>query len=116
MVMVALENVDAIARTEGVDGVFFGPADLSASLGMLGQPSHPTVQEAICAGIRSVNAAGKAAGVLATDQAVARRYLDEGALFVAIGVDTSLLARSARETLGAFDSVAAPAAASTGAY
>ena len=34
----------AIAATEGVDGVFFGPADLSASMGLLGQPAHPKVQ------------------------------------------------------------------------
>lgn len=91
----AMHNLAAIAQTDGVDGVFFGPADLSASMGFLGQPNHPQVQEAILAGIATVLAAGKAPGILATDPALARQYLNAGALFVAVGVDTSLLVRSA---------------------
>ncbi len=97
-----LDNLDAITRVEGVDGVFFGPADLSASLGLLGQPGHPEVQAAIVDGIQRVRAAGKAPGVLSADLAAARRYLDAGALFVAVGVDTSLLVRAARELAAKF--------------
>lgn len=93
----ALENLAAIAATDGVDGVFFGPSDLSASMGHRGQPSHPEVQRAILDGIATVRAAGKAAGILATDQALAQRYLDAGALFVAVGLDTALLVRAATE-------------------
>jgi 4-hydroxy-2-oxoheptanedioate aldolase len=91
----AIGNLAAIAATEGVDGVFFGPADLSASMGYRGQPGHPEVQRVILAGIATVRAAGKAAGVIATDVAAARRYLDAGALFVAVGVDTTLLVQAA---------------------
>jgi 4-hydroxy-2-oxoheptanedioate aldolase len=91
-----LENLAEIAAVEGVDGVFFGPADLSASLGHLGQPGHPDVQRAINEGIATVIAAGKAAGVLTADTALARQYLKAGALFVAVGVDTTLLVRAAR--------------------
>ncbi|MDE2417971.1 MAG: 2-keto-3-deoxy-L-rhamnonate aldolase [Burkholderiales bacterium] len=91
----AIRNLQSIAETEGVDGVFFGPADLSASMGYRGQPSHPAVQETILQGIATVNAAGKAAGILATDATLARIYLDAGALFVAVGVDTQLLVRAA---------------------
>ena len=110
----ALAQVDAIAAVHGVDGVFFGPADLSASLGLLGQPAHPEVQQAIRDGIAAVRAAGKAAGVLAPDLALARSYLDAGAQFVAVGVDTTLLVRAARAQLAPFKGPVATAA--SGAY
>jgi 4-hydroxy-2-oxoheptanedioate aldolase len=90
-----LDNLAAIAAVDGVDGVFFGPADLSASLGLLGQPAHPQVQQAITEGIATVLAAGKAPGVLSADPHLARDYLAAGALFVAVGVDTTLLVRAA---------------------
>lgn len=114
-----VENLAAIAATEGVDGVFFGPADLSASMGLLGQPGHPEVQRAILDGIALVRAAGKAAGVLSTDPKLARLYLDAGALFVAVGVDTSLLTGACRELAAAFkNSADTPASAlvARGAY
>jgi 4-hydroxy-2-oxoheptanedioate aldolase len=103
----AMANLEAIAAVEGIDGVFFGPADLSASMGLLGQTEHPQVKAAIDDGIRRVRAAGKAPGVLTIDQALARHYLDEGALFVAVGVEASLLARAARDLAAAFAGVAA---------
>ena len=114
-----MDNLEAILAVEGVDGVFFGPADLSASMGLLGEPAHPQVQQAILDGIAVVRAAGKAAGVLAPDPKLARRYLDAGALFVAVGVDTTLLTRACRELAAAYkgspDSSAAGASA-PGAY
>lgn len=100
----ALCNLEAIAATEGVDGVFFGPADLSASMGFLGQPAHSEVQQAIATGITVVNNAGKAAGVLATDPDLAHKYVAAGALFVAVGVDTTLLVRSAQCLAASFKS------------
>lgn len=90
----ALQNLDAIAATPGVDGVFIGPADLSAALGHVGNPAHPEVQAAIEDCIRRINQAGKAAGILTPDEALARKYLELGALFVAVGLDTNLLARA----------------------
>lgn len=93
----ALQNLPAIAAVEGVDGVFFGPADLAASMGLRGQPGHPEVQKAILQGIATVRAAGKAPGILATDPQLAQSYLDAGALFVAVGVDTLLLVKAATE-------------------
>ena len=89
----ALANLDAIANTPGVDGVFIGPADLSASLGYVGQPDHAVVQAAIEDAIRRIRQAGKAPGILCTDEAQARRFLALGALFVAVGLDTQILAR-----------------------
>jgi 4-hydroxy-2-oxoheptanedioate aldolase len=90
-----LENLDAIAATPGVDGVFIGPADLSADMGHLGDPQHPDVQAAIEDAVRRIRAAGKAAGILARGEDGARRWLSAGCLFVAVGVDASLLAQAA---------------------
>ena len=104
----AMANLPEIAATEGVDGVFFGPADLSASMGYRGQPGHPAVQQAILEGIATVRRAGKAAGILMADRALARTYIDAGALFVAVGVDTTLLVRAATELATAFMPAPAP--------
>ncbi|MBS0580516.1 MAG: 4-hydroxy-2-oxoheptanedioate aldolase [Proteobacteria bacterium] len=100
--LAGLQDLASIAATEGIDGVFFGPADLAASMGLLGQPTDARVQDAIRQGIHRVRAAGKAAGVLAVDADVARSYLDAGAGFVAVGVDTTLLVRAARQLRGQF--------------
>ncbi|GMA15496.1 4-hydroxy-2-oxoheptanedioate aldolase [Deinococcus metallilatus] len=89
----ALAALDDISGVEGVDGVFIGPADLAASFGHLGNPGHPDVQAAIQQAAARIRAAGKAAGILATDEAVARTYLEWGYTFVAVGVDVTLLAR-----------------------
>lgn len=91
-----LGNLKEIAAVEGVDGVFIGPADLSASMGHRGKPGHPEVQAAIEGAIQTIVAAGKAAGILTSDPALARRYLSLGATFVAVGVDVSLYAQAAR--------------------
>lgn len=110
----AMRQLDAIAATPGVDGVFIGPADLSASMGHVGQPGHPEVQAAILDGIARIRAAGKAAGILASDRALAHRYLEAGALFVAVGVDTMLLSRAAHDLLAAFRGTTGTEASATG--
>lgn len=104
----AMKHLDAIAATPGVDGVFIGPADLSASMGHRGNPGHPEVQAAIADGIRCIRAAGKAPGILATTEAGARQWLEAGALFVAVGADTMLLAAGAAQLLGQFKGPVAP--------
>lgn len=97
-----LENLDAIAEVEGVDGVFIGPADLSAAMGHRGNPGHPEVQTAIEDAIVRVRKAGKAAGILSADEKLARRYLELGATFVAVGVDTTVLMRGLQSLIGRF--------------
>ena len=97
-----LDNLDAIAKTEGVDGVFIGPADLSAGLGHLGNIPHPAVQKAIDNAIERIRKAGKAPGILAPVEADARRYLDLGCLFVAVGADVGLLARESEKLCAKF--------------
>jgi 4-hydroxy-2-oxoheptanedioate aldolase len=108
-----LQNLDAIAATDGVDGVFIGPADLSAALGHPGNPGHPEVQQAVEGAIARVRAAGKAAGILTADEALARRYLELGCAFVAVGNDVSLLAKGA-DALAARFGLATPAAPAAG--
>ncbi len=90
----ALDNLDAIAAVEGVDGVFIGPADLSASMGFVGQQDHPQVRQAIEDAFRRIARAGKASGILMVDDQLARHYIDIGGVFVAVGTDISLLARN----------------------
>jgi 4-hydroxy-2-oxoheptanedioate aldolase len=97
-----LENLAAIAEVEGVDGVFFGPADLAASMGLLGKGADARVKTAIAEGIKTVTQIGKAAGTLAIDPAVAREYLAIGARFVAVGVDMALLSKAAYDLAGEF--------------
>jgi 4-hydroxy-2-oxoheptanedioate aldolase len=105
----ALREIDAIAAVDGVDGVFIGPADLSASMGHLGNPGHVEVRAAIDAGIARILAAGKAPGILAVDEILARHCIDIGARFVAVGVEATMLARATRELAARFRSKAAPA-------
>jgi len=88
-----LKNLDAIAATPGVDGVFIGPADLSASMGHVGNAAHPDVQAAIEDGIARILKAGKAPGILTPDETLAKHYLSLGAVFVAVGLDTQILMR-----------------------
>lgn len=97
-----LANLDEIAAVEGVDGVFIGPADLSAAMGHRGNPGHPEVQAAIEDAIVRIGKAGKAAGILSADEKLARRYIELGAAFVAVGVDTTVLMRGLRELAGKF--------------
>jgi 4-hydroxy-2-oxoheptanedioate aldolase len=91
----ALDRLETIAAVEGVDGVFIGPADLHASLGFPGETANPAVLPIIDDAIRRIRSRGKAPGIIATDEQLARRYLERGALFVAVGGDVSLLVRSA---------------------
>jgi 4-hydroxy-2-oxoheptanedioate aldolase len=98
-----LENLDAIAAVEGVDGVFIGPSDLSAALGHLGKPGHADVQQAIEDAIRRIRASGRAAGILTTDETQARRYLSLGCIFVAVGLDGNLLMRATQDLARKFN-------------
>ena len=97
-----LDNLEAIANVDGVDGVFIGPADLSAGLGHIGNPGHPDVQKAIDEAIRRIIKCGKAAGILTPDEKLARHYIELGASFVAVGVDITMLARETEKLAAKF--------------
>jgi 4-hydroxy-2-oxoheptanedioate aldolase len=91
----ALGELEAIATTDGIDGVFIGPSDLSASFGHIGNPQHPEVQKALQDSVTRLKVAGKPAGILTTNEEEARRYIGWGYTFVAVGSDVGLLARGA---------------------
>lgn len=91
----ALTELDKIAGVPGVDGVFIGPSDLSASFGRIGNPAHPDVQAALEDAAKRIRKAGKFAGILTGNEDEARRYIGWGYTFVAVGTDVVLLARAA---------------------
>jgi 4-hydroxy-2-oxoheptanedioate aldolase len=91
----ALGELEAIASVEGVDGVFIGPSDLSASFGLIGNPQHADVQKALRDAVDRLKAVGKPAGILTTNEDEARRYIEWGYTFVAVGSDVGLLVRGA---------------------
>ncbi len=90
-----LAGLADILTVDGVDAVFIGPSDLAASMGHLGHPGHPEVKAAVEGAIRTIAAAGKAAGVFSADPAVAAAYREIGARFLLVGVDALLLRNSA---------------------
>jgi 4-hydroxy-2-oxoheptanedioate aldolase len=92
-----VENIDAIAAVPGVDGVFVGPADLSASLGYLGDPLNPVVQETIGRVLAACRKAGKPTGYLTGNEAEAQKWLDAGFRFVAVGIDNGVLVKAVDE-------------------
>lgn len=89
----AVEVAAQIAAVDGIDGVFVGPSDLAASMGLLGQQTHPDVVAAVTRAFDAVRGAGKPVGVNAFDPAAAEAYLAAGASFVLVGADVGLLAR-----------------------
>jgi 4-hydroxy-2-oxoheptanedioate aldolase len=97
-----LDNLEAIAAVEGVDGLFIGPADLAASLGYAGQIEHPAVQAEVENAIRRVKACGRAPGIITANADLARRYMALGSLFTAVGTDIGLLARGSEQLARAF--------------
>ena len=97
-----LDNLEKIARTDGIDGVFIGPADLAAGLGHLGQQGHGEVQSAIQDAIKRIRACGKPAGILTPDEATARKYIEWGTTFTAVGLDAMLLARESEKLAAKF--------------
>jgi 4-hydroxy-2-oxoheptanedioate aldolase len=90
----AVAAVAEIAAVDGVDALFVGPADLAASMGVLGEQSHPDVVAAVLTSIEAGRAAGKPVGVNAFVPDDAERYLAAGASFVAVGADVAILARA----------------------
>ncbi|MFI6073889.1 HpcH/HpaI aldolase/citrate lyase family protein [Actinoplanes sp. NPDC051343] len=99
----AVEQVDAIATT-GVHGILVGPSDLAASMGLIGQQTHPDVVAAVEYCIAVGRRLGVPVGVNAFDPATARRYLGAGASFILVGADVTLLARGSEAFADQFTS------------
>lgn len=92
----ALDNIDAIAAIDGVDGVFIGPADLSADMGFVGQLEHPQVDAAIDHIITRTHAAGKFSGVLTFNPERIAKYRAMGVGFLGVGGDVAILGKALR--------------------
>ncbi len=99
----ALTELESICSVSGVDGVFVGPMDLATSLGHIGEGNHPDVVDIVADALGRISACGTAAGVLAATAESRHRYLAAGATFVAVGVDTGLLARVTDELRRSLD-------------
>ena len=99
---IALQNLEAIAAVEGVDGLFIGPSDLAAAMGHLGNNGHPEVRAAIEDAFTRIRKAGKAPGILAPVEADARHWLSLGCIVLAVGSDVGLLARGSEELAAKF--------------
>jgi 4-hydroxy-2-oxoheptanedioate aldolase len=89
----AVSEIEAIAKVEGVDGIFIGPADLAADLGHIANTQHPEVQAAILDAGARIKRAGKAPGFLSLREDETRKVLGAGFVFVAVGTDVALFAR-----------------------
>ena len=95
----AVENMAAIVDVEGVDAIFVGPYDLSASMGRIGQVDHPEVREAIDEVRRCCESAGKILGVFGATPEAVKPYMEQGFKLITVGIDTMTLARTARDTV-----------------
>ncbi|MFT4149769.1 MAG: aldolase/citrate lyase family protein [Paracoccaceae bacterium] len=97
-------NAAAIAAVPGVDALFVGPGDLSTNMGAMGNPGAVPVQAAIRQVLDAARSQGRAAGILAPQQADAERYLAAGFTMVAVGSDLGLLARGSDDLVARFKS------------
>jgi 2-keto-3-deoxy-L-rhamnonate aldolase RhmA len=100
----AAENLDSILQTPGLDGIFIGPMDLAASLGHLGDPSHPDVQAVIGKIEAIVLKTDRALCTLASGFEQARKLFDKGYQLVTLMADGVALAKLAAEQVGKFQS------------
>lgn len=87
----AIRNLDAMVTVEGVDVVFVGPFDLTQALGVIGEPGHPKVTEAIDTIVAKVRAAGKAAGIIAPNATEAKRLIEKGFRYIVLGSDQAFI-------------------------
>jgi 2-dehydro-3-deoxyglucarate aldolase len=95
----AVENIEAIVKVEGIDAVFIGPYDLSASLGKMGKINDPVVIDAIEHVTKTCRAAGIPLGYFGVNAAAARPFMERGYRLIASGVDTLLLGGAAKNLL-----------------
>jgi len=91
----AIDNLEAIASVDGIDALFIGPVDLAASLGLLGPANAAALAEVTAAALARIRATGTPCGILSRDERLVQQYLDGGASFLAVGIDSFTLAKAA---------------------
>jgi len=95
----AVEQMEAIVQVAGVDAVLIGPYDLSASLGRIGQVTHPSVTGAIDHVTHTCRQAGVRLGIFGLSVAAVKPYIERGYTLIVAGVDTMLLGQAAKNLL-----------------
>ena len=95
----AVDNIERIAAVEGLDAVFLGPYDLSASLGHPGDIHHPQVAEAIDHVTRICQAAGMPLGYFGLDAKAVTPFMERGYTLICAGIDCVLLGQSAKRVV-----------------
>ncbi len=112
----ALVQLEAIAAVEGVAAVFLGPADLSGSMGHVGQLTHPEVMAAMVDAVKRCKAIGVPVGTVGGTPELVAQYRDIGFDYVAIASDLGFLMRAAQAALGTLRAAPPRAAAGEGGY
>ncbi|MBI5567481.1 MAG: 2,4-dihydroxyhept-2-ene-1,7-dioic acid aldolase [Chloroflexi bacterium] len=95
----AVKNIEAIVRVPGVDAVLIGPYDLSASLGRLGEVTHPEVVAAIDRVTAACRAVNLPLGIFGLSAQAVQPYIEYGYTLIVVGADTVLLGNAARQLL-----------------
>ena len=90
-----LEQIENIAAVDGVDGIFIGLAELAASMGYAGEPSHPKVKEAILGALQRIKACGQTSRILSLNQSFLREAAKTDVQFIVVDVDAVLLKNNA---------------------
>jgi len=95
----AVNNIEAIVQVPGLDGILIGPYDLSASLGHIGEVTHPDVVAAIERVTQTCRATHMPLGIFSMSAEAARPYIERGYTLLAVSIDTVLLGTAARKML-----------------
>ena len=95
----SLKNISEIVQVPGIDAIFIGPYDLSASLGKMGQLTDPKVKQAIATIIHACQAAGVRLGIFAATAKDIEPYYKQDFNLLAISTDGLLMAQKAKEIL-----------------
>ena len=98
----ALTHLDQIAATDGIDVVFIGTGDLSFSMGLRGEQTHPRVEEAAQQVLAAAKRHGKVAGRPAASPEQTRRYVEQGFLFFQAPSELALFEAGAQQFLTPF--------------
>ena len=98
----AVRNIADIAAVDGVDALFIGPSDLSASMGHIGNPGHPEVRAAIEDAFAAIKQTGKAGGFLSANHDDCRWVLEMGCTFCAVGSDLAMLTNTSKAVCADF--------------
>jgi len=97
-----LENLDAICQIPGIDVIFLGPYDMSQSMGITGQVTHPRIQEAAKKVVETTKKYGKVAGIFAGSGIIAKERAAQGFQYITVGMDTTLFGAKCRQEVEAF--------------